>query len=57
MSGELVLDDTEVPAGALAVGIPAVVKPGRAKPELIAHGVETYVKRAARFREQLRRID
>lgn len=56
-ANSVVLDDTDVPAGALAVGSPATIKPGRARPELIAHGVETYVKRAIRFREQLRRID
>jgi carbonic anhydrase/acetyltransferase-like protein (isoleucine patch superfamily) len=53
----VVLDDTDVPSGALAVGTPAVIKEGRAKPELISDGVDKYVNRAKRFREQLRRID
>jgi carbonic anhydrase/acetyltransferase-like protein (isoleucine patch superfamily) len=52
----VVLDDTDVPSGALAVGIPATIKEGRANPEMIADGVATYVARADRFREQLRRI-
>ena len=52
----VVLDDTDVPSGALAVGIPATIKEGRANPKMVADGVATYVARAARFREQLRRI-
>jgi carbonic anhydrase/acetyltransferase-like protein (isoleucine patch superfamily) len=53
----VVLNDTEVPAGALAVGAPATIKAGRARPDDIAYAVRSYVKRAERFREQLRRID
>jgi carbonic anhydrase/acetyltransferase-like protein (isoleucine patch superfamily) len=53
----VVLYDVDVPAGALAVGAPAVIKPGRARMEDILHGVDTYVARAARYRESLRRID
>jgi carbonic anhydrase/acetyltransferase-like protein (isoleucine patch superfamily) len=53
----VLLDDMVVPSGALAVGTPAVIKEGRARREDIEHGVEIYVERAARFREQLRRID
>ena len=53
----VVLNDTEVPAGALAVGIPATIKLGKARAEDIAMGAQSYVDRAARFRAQLRRID
>jgi carbonic anhydrase/acetyltransferase-like protein (isoleucine patch superfamily) len=53
----VVLNDTIVPSGALAVGIPAVIKEGRARREDIEHGVATYVERAGRFRSMLRRID
>jgi carbonic anhydrase/acetyltransferase-like protein (isoleucine patch superfamily) len=53
----VVLNDTEVPSGALAVGAPATIKPGRARPDDIALAVQSYVDRAARFRQQLRRID
>ena len=56
-ANSVVLNDTEVPAGALAVGSPAVIKPGRARPEEIAMGAASYVDRAVRFRDQLRRID
>ena len=53
----VVLDDTDVPAGALAVGTPAVIKEGRARPELISDGVEKYVARTTRYRRDLRRVD
>lgn len=52
-----VLYDVEVPSGALAVGTPAAIKPGRARPEDIAAGVESYAQRAAWFRRSLRRVD
>ncbi|HSH10491.1 MAG TPA: gamma carbonic anhydrase family protein [Ilumatobacter sp.] len=53
----VVLNDTVVPSGAIAVGSPAVLKEGRARPEMITEGVEAYVTRARRFRNDLRRID
>jgi carbonic anhydrase/acetyltransferase-like protein (isoleucine patch superfamily) len=53
----VVLDNTEVPSGGLAVGTPATVKLDRARRELISEGVELYVARAARFRAELRRLD
>lgn len=56
-ANSVLLNGTEVPSGALAVGSPAVIKPGRARAELIAGAVSSYVSRSVRFREQLRRID
>ncbi|MEO5901980.1 MAG: gamma carbonic anhydrase family protein [Ilumatobacteraceae bacterium] len=53
----VVLDDTEVPSGAVAMGIPATIKLGRARPEMISHGTQNYIQRAVRFRRELRRID
>ena len=53
----VVLNDTVVPEGALAVGIPAEIKPGRARPDAAAAGVDAYVARAAQYRTELRRID
>jgi carbonic anhydrase/acetyltransferase-like protein (isoleucine patch superfamily) len=53
----VVLDDTVVPPGALAVGVPAVIKPGRARREMIDAGVASYLAKAARYRTTLRRID
>lgn len=52
----VVLYDVEVPEGALAVGTPAVVKPGRARARDIRVGVESYAQRAVRFRDGLRRV-
>lgn len=52
----VVLDDMVVPSGALAVGTPAVIKEGRARPELITRATEIYVQRGRRYRDELRRI-
>ena len=52
----VVLYDVDVPAGALAVGTPAVVKPDRARTSDIRIGVESYAERAGRFRDGLRRV-
>jgi len=56
-ANSVVLYDVDIPPGALAVGAPATIKPGRARPDDIADGVRTYVARAARYRAELRRID
>lgn len=56
-ANSVVLDDTEVPTGAIAVGSPATIKPDRARREMITAGVEAYVERARRFRAELRRVD
>lgn len=53
----VVLADTEVPSGALAVGTPATIKPGKARIEEIRMGAEVYVQRIAQYRSGLRRID
>ncbi len=53
----VVLNDSEVPAGALAVGAPATIKLGKARQSDIDNAAQSYVARAARFRDQLRRID
>lgn len=53
----VVLGGLEVPTGAIAVGTPAVIKEGRARPEEIAMGSQEYVRRAAQYRTELRRLD
>lgn len=53
----VVLYDVDIPPGALAVGAPAAIKPGRARAEDIVRSVATYVARAERFATDLRRID
>jgi carbonic anhydrase/acetyltransferase-like protein (isoleucine patch superfamily) len=52
----VVLDGTEVPTGALAVGAPATIKAGAAKAEAITHGRDVYVEKARAYRDGLRRI-
>lgn len=53
----VVLNDTDVPSGAIAVGVPATIKLNRARAEEIAGGVRSYVERAKVFRTTMRRID
>jgi carbonic anhydrase/acetyltransferase-like protein (isoleucine patch superfamily) len=56
-ANSVVLNDTEVPTGALAVGSPAVVKPGRARVDDIRSGAAAYLERVDRYRAGLRRLD
>lgn len=53
----VVLNDTEVPSGAIAVGTPATIKEGRARIEEIEMAAKSYVERGAQYRAELRRID
>jgi carbonic anhydrase/acetyltransferase-like protein (isoleucine patch superfamily) len=53
----VVTNGTEVPAGALAVGIPAVIKLDRSSAAAIQHGADAYVENAKRYRAELRRLD
>ena len=52
----VVLNDTEVPSGAIAVGIPATIKVGRARQADIDQGVDSYLQRSARYQREMRRI-
>ena len=56
-ANSVVLDGTEVPTDAIAVGSPATIKEGRARREMISQGAQSYVERAKRFRADLRRLD
>ncbi len=53
----VVTNDTEVPTGAMALGIPAKIRPDCVVPEMISLGAEAYLKRARTYPDQLRRID
>jgi len=53
----VVLNDTRVPSGAIAVGTPATIKEGRARRDDIESGVQEYVRRAVQYRTELRRLD
>lgn len=56
-ANSVVLYDVDIPAGSLAVGSPAIVKPGRARPGDITRAVHSYVERGRRFRSGMRRVD
>jgi carbonic anhydrase/acetyltransferase-like protein (isoleucine patch superfamily) len=53
----LVPNGMEVPERAMALGVPATLKLDRVHPEVIAHGVRTYVDNAQRYQSGLRRLD
>ncbi|HET7720829.1 MAG TPA: gamma carbonic anhydrase family protein [Acidimicrobiales bacterium] len=56
-SGAVVTGGTVVPPGALAVGIPARIREGAANAAMITGARDSYVRRAARYPQELRRID
>ena len=45
------------PARAMALGIPAKIRPDCVTPEMISLGMQSYVDRATRYRRELRRLD
>lgn len=53
----VVLYDTEVPSGAIAVGIPATIKLDKARASDIREGAQSYLHKAERYKQSLRRID
>ncbi len=53
----VVTNDTEVPSGALALGVPAKIRPDAASAELIKVSAEAYASRVDFYRKNLRRID
>ena len=55
-ANSVVLNDMIVPPGALAVGSPATIKPGRARQEDISMGVDVYVKKDKLFGAELRKL-
>ena len=56
-AGAVVSGGTVVPSGAMALGIPAKIRPDSVTPEMIALGMASYVDRAKRYRQDLRRLD
>lgn len=52
----VVLADVDVPSGALAVGTPATVKPGKARSEDTRLAAQAYVERIELYRSGLRRL-
>lgn len=53
----MVTNGTEVPSGAMALGVPAKIKPDAVSPEDFAASVATYVHNAHWYNADLRRID
>ena len=56
-AGAVVSGGTVVPSGAMALGIPAKIRPDCVTPEMISLGMQSYVHRSHRYRAELRRID
>jgi carbonic anhydrase/acetyltransferase-like protein (isoleucine patch superfamily) len=56
-AGAVVPNRVNVPPGALAVGIPAVVKPDRSDIEMIRLAAGEYIKNGRRYKADLRRLD
>jgi carbonic anhydrase/acetyltransferase-like protein (isoleucine patch superfamily) len=56
-AGAVVSDRTEVPAKAMALGIPARIRPDAVPDGVVKLGADMYVENAARYRDQLRRLD
>ena len=56
-ANSVVLDDVDVPTGALAAGSPAVIKLDRVNPDYIRTSARDYVERIEQYRTSLRRLD
>lgn len=56
-AGALVPAGLEVPTGAMALGVPARLRPDSVTPDQIRPLAANYVANATRYREELRRID
>lgn len=53
----VVTNGTEVPAGALAIGIPATIKLGASSAAAIRRGADAYAENAKRYRAELRQLN
>jgi len=56
-AGAVVPNRVHIPARALAVGVPAVVKPERSHIDSIRVAVDEYVRNGQRYKANLRRLD
>lgn len=56
-AGAVVSGGTVVPERAMALGIPAKIRPDAVTPEMIELGMQSYVERGHRYRAELRRLD
>jgi carbonic anhydrase/acetyltransferase-like protein (isoleucine patch superfamily) len=53
----LVPNDMEVPSRAMALGVPAKLRPDTVTPEMIDVSAARYVENGVRYRKELRRLD
>ncbi len=56
-AGAVVSNRTEVPARAMALGVPATMRLDAVPEGLVQLGVDVYVENARRYRSELRRLD
>jgi carbonic anhydrase/acetyltransferase-like protein (isoleucine patch superfamily) len=56
-AGAVVTQDTVVPAGAMALGVPAKVRPDAVPPGFSRPNIQTYIEHAQRYPRDLRRLD
>jgi carbonic anhydrase/acetyltransferase-like protein (isoleucine patch superfamily) len=56
-AGAVVSGGTEVPSRAMALGVPAKIRPDAAPAEGFANNVALYVANGHRYRAELRRLD
>ncbi|MGW0663486.1 gamma carbonic anhydrase family protein [Streptodolium elevatio] len=56
-AGAFIGNRVEVPSYAMALGVPAKIRPDAVKPGAFETAVRQYVENGQRFREQLRRVD
>lgn len=56
-AGAVITNDMRVPAGALAVGVPASIKADRSHTALIKLMAQVYVDNTGRYKQGLRRLD
>ncbi|MDQ1696226.1 MAG: hypothetical protein QOJ03_1579, partial [Frankiaceae bacterium] len=56
-AGAVVPNDMEVPAGAMALGVPAKIRANAVPPGAFTVNVESYVANGKRYRQDLRRLD
>jgi carbonic anhydrase/acetyltransferase-like protein (isoleucine patch superfamily) len=46
-----------VPSGAMALGVPARIKPDAVNPAMLARATANYIRNCERYRQELRRLD
>jgi carbonic anhydrase/acetyltransferase-like protein (isoleucine patch superfamily) len=56
-AGAMVQAGTEIPSYAMALGVPAKIRPDAAKDDYVDQSVLTYVANGIRYKNDLRRID